>query len=138
MPSFCVLLRADADMRSCTCSKASTHCSLSVTVAESRQTAQVLRQQSAVRMAIFVMQGELDGEDPDTELLKEQMRVIADELDRKEAALEALQNNESGDNVDVELQVCSSDASLTLLAVNNTPGFTCTAGVFIQSNYFLL
>lgn len=33
------------------------------------------------------------------------MRVIADELDRKEAALEALQNSDSADNVDVELQV---------------------------------
>ena len=33
------------------------------------------------------------------------MRVIADELDRKEAELEALQGNESANNVDMELQV---------------------------------
>ena len=32
------------------------------------------------------------------------MRVIADELDKKEAALEALQNTEAAENVDVELQ----------------------------------
>ena len=50
-------------------------------------------------------QGENGASDPDTELLREQMRVIADELDRKEAALEALQNSDSADNVDVELQV---------------------------------
>lgn len=35
------------------------------------------------------------------------MRVIADELDRKEAALEALQNGDAVENVDVELQVLS-------------------------------
>lgn len=36
------------------------------------------------------------------------MSVIVDELDRKEAALEALQKNDSSDHVDVELQVIDS------------------------------
>ncbi len=51
-------------------------------------------------------QGENGASHADTELLREQMRVIADELDRKEAALETLQNGDSADNVDVELQLC--------------------------------
>ena len=46
-----------------------------------------------------------ESEDPDTELLREQMRVMADELDQREAALEALQNSDAAENYEVELQV---------------------------------
>jgi hypothetical protein len=55
---------------------------------------------------IALQEGE--GEDPDTELLREQMRVMANELDQREAALEALQNSDTAENYEVELQVPNS------------------------------
>ena len=57
------------------------------------------------------------------------MRVIADELDRKEAALEALQNSDSADNVDVELQVFAhldlQDKTLLLATLQHIRQSTC-------------
>ncbi len=55
------------------------------------------------QIALMLQEG--GSEDPDTELLREQMRVMADELEQREAALEALQNSDVADNYEVELQV---------------------------------
>jgi hypothetical protein len=70
---------------------------------------------------MVLQEGDGEGEDSDTELLREQMRVMADELDQREAALEALQNSDTAENYEVELQVSPLPPCPFPLPLEGTP-----------------